>query len=327
MPRSPANFFRILLGSKDRSITALDKVNLETYKGELFGLLGPNGAGKTTLIKILCTLVLPDSGTAFVNGYDVIREPKMVLRNLQAVLGEGRGFEWRLSARKSMEFYAAMYGQQKDEAERKIDYLLEFAGLKSRSSDMIQKFSTGMHRRLLVCRALLANAPILLFDEPTIGLDPVSASSFRSLLRDRLCREQGRTIFMSTHNLGEAETMCDRVAIIHRGRIVAVGTPDEIRKLVGHDVLLTIGFEPTLLPEKQRQLLHDLNQIDSVKSLQPLYSDDGGLIRITIRARKNPDLTELLGQVIELGVRISSVETSSPSLEEAFLRLTRSDAA
>ncbi|MEM1989712.1 MAG: ABC transporter ATP-binding protein [Candidatus Bathyarchaeia archaeon] len=187
---------RELFSRKRNYIQALDGVNLKVYEGEVFGLLGPNGAGKTTLIKILCTLVLPDSGKAYVNGYDVVKEPEKVLRNLQAVLGDPRGFDWRLSARANLEFYAALYGLPRDYAKKRIEELLGFMGLIDRANDMYQRFSTGMARKLQLCRALLLDTPILLFDEPTAGLDPISAVEFRHLLKDKLAKSERRTIFM-----------------------------------------------------------------------------------------------------------------------------------
>ena len=156
--------------------------------GGVFGLLGPNGAGKTTLIKILSTLVLPDSGHALVGGIDVVQRPRASLRILQTVLSQNAGFEVRLSGRQNLEFYAALYGVPKDVAKEKIEELLGFTGLADRADVVFQKYSTGMARRLLVARALLSSATILVFDEPTSSLDPVSASEFRKLIKEELVR-------------------------------------------------------------------------------------------------------------------------------------------
>ena len=207
----------VFKGSKGPFIDALRGVDLKIKSGEVFGILGPNGAGKTTLIKILCTLVLHDEGEVYVHGFDVKKEPAQVLKKLQAVLPESRGFTWRLTGRQNLEFYALLYGLKESEAKDRIDYVLEFTGLKERADDGYQRYSTGMQRRLLVCRALLQNTPTLIFDEPTAGMDPASAEEFRSLLRDGLARKEGKTIFLSTHNLFEAQDICDRIAILDRG--------------------------------------------------------------------------------------------------------------
>lgn len=152
-------------GIRGPSIEALRGVNLKVKSGEVFGILGPNGAGKTTLIKILCTLILHDEGEAYVNGFDVQKEPNEMLKNLQAVLPGSRGFNWRLTGRQNLEFYALLYGLKKKEAEERINYLLEFMGLKERADDKYQRYSTGMQRKLLLCRALLRDTLILVFDE------------------------------------------------------------------------------------------------------------------------------------------------------------------
>src|SRR5580658_1922180 len=194
-------FVSVLRGKSDRQMTALDKVNFRIAPGEVFGLLGPNGAGKTTLIKILSTLVLPDSGQALVFGTDVVKHPRAVLKKLQAVLAEGWGFERRLTGRQNLEFYATLYGIPKEMAKKRIDDLLEFCQLGPAADLMFQKYSTGMTRKLLVGRALLTDASVLLFDEPTSGLDPVAAADFRTFLKNVLVREKGKTLIWATHNL------------------------------------------------------------------------------------------------------------------------------
>src|SRR5512136_1263099 len=217
---------------------ALRGVDLKIEKGEIFGILGPNGAGKTTLIKILCTLIIHDEGEVYVNGFDPRKESGEVLKNLQAVLPESRGFNWRLTGKQNLEFYALLYGLSDTDAKERIDYLLDFTGLSARADDGIQRYSTGMQRRLLLCRALLRDTPIIVFDEPTSGLDPSSAEEFRKMIIDRLAREEGKTVLLSTHNLQEAQELCDRIAILERGKVIASDTPDNIRHLVIEDRLL-----------------------------------------------------------------------------------------
>ena len=156
-----------LRGMKGPFIEALRGVDLKIRSGEIFGVLGPNGAGKSTLIKILCTLVIHDEGEAYVHGFDVKKEPEKVLRNLQAVLPESRGFTWRLTGKQNLEFYALLYGLREKEAKERINYLLELTGLKERADDGYQRYSTGMQRKLLLCRALLRNLSLIHISEPT----------------------------------------------------------------------------------------------------------------------------------------------------------------
>jgi len=319
---SLTRIFRVLK-RKGPFIEALRGVTLRVRRGEIFGLLGPNGAGKTTLIKILCTLVLPDEGEAYVNGFSVQREPRKVLKNLQVVFSETKGFEWRLTARQNLEFYALLYGLSKEEAKKRIDYLLDLTSLKSRENDAYQKYSTGMARRLLLCKALLLDSPVLLFDEPTVGLDPGSARDFRSLLRDSLSRKQGKTILISTHNLWEAQEICDRIAIIDRGRIVVCDAPDNIRLLLGDDKTVKITFEHVTFNKKHEGMLKKLLEITNVKKATPNVDADGTLRTLHISADRKLDLHEVLDVIMSYSLRVKSINVVEPTLEEAFINITR----
>lgn len=314
---------RDLLTRKKGFIQALNGVNLEVYRGEVFGLLGPNGAGKTTLIKILCTLVLPDGGEAYVNGYDVVKEPGKVLRNLQAVLGDPRGFDWRLSARANLEFYATLYGLPKDYGKKRIEELLEFMGLADRANDMYQRFSTGMARKLQLCRALLLDTPILLFDEPTAGLDPISAVDFRHLLKDKLAKSEGRTIFITTHNMWEAQTICDRVAIINRGRIIACDKPENLGRYVNPMKRYTfiIDENPTYRSIIEN-FINDASSLNGVISLRLNYEDkDESATKVVAVVDKDFVISDILEIAIKYGLKIKDIEFYEPSLEEAFITL------
>jgi len=314
---------REVFARKKNFVQALNKVDLKVYRGEVFGLLGPNGAGKTTLIKILCTLVLPDEGEAYVYGYDVVREPSKVLRNLQAVLGDPRGFDWRLSARQNLEFYAALYGLPRDFAKSRIEGVLEFIGLRDRANDMYQRFSTGMARKLQLCRALLLDTPILLFDEPTAGLDPASAIDFRRLLKDGLAKSEGRTVFIATHNMWEAQSICDRVAIINKGEIIACDNPENLRRYVkpekGYVFTLDEDFGHS---EELRSFLSEVSRLEDVKGsrLEP-----GPPPKVMVRVDKDFEISDLLELVVKHGLRVKDLESYEPSLEEVFITLIRGE--
>ncbi len=319
-----ANILGALRGTRGPFVEALRGLSLQVNRGEVFGLLGPNGAGKTTLIKILCTLVIHDAGQVLVNGTDVKREPGKVLRNLQAVLPESRGFSWRLSGRQNLDFYALLYGLKKDEARARIDYLLEITALKDRADDSYQRFSTGMQRKLLLCRALIRDTPVLVFDEPTAGLDPASGADFRRLLRDRLAREEGKTVFLSTHNLDEAQEICDRVAIIDRGRLVACDAPRNLRYMLTEVKVFQISFAAPV-SDGWQEWLDGVAGIPGVRSAEPELDGTGRLIGTTVRADKTLALSAILAVLMGKDVDIASVNTVEPTLEDVFTTVTRRD--
>jgi len=303
-------------------IEALRGINLQIKKGEVFGLLGPNGAGKTTLIKVLCTLVIHDDGEAYVSGYDVKKEPEKVLKNLQAVLPESRGFNWRLTGRQNLEFYALLYGVREEEARERIDYLLEITGMQERGNDSYQRYSTGMQRKLLLCRALLRDTPTLLFDEPTVGLDPTSAAEFRSLLRDKLAREEGKTIILSTHNLFESQDICDRIAILDRGKVTACDTPNNIQYMMLDEKVFNITFIDAIFNETQEEMLNELERITGVHGATPEVDSERNFHRISLRVDKNMALSGILEVIMKNGLKIGVINTQEPTLEDVFMSIT-----
>jgi len=202
-----------------RTVTALDGLDLEVGRGRVFCLLGPNGAGKTTLIKILAGLVLPDGGRALVDGHDVAREPGPARTAVGTAVSDERSFYWRLTGRQNLEFFGALYGLRGAARDRRIEEVLRIAGLDGAAGLRFNGYSTGMRQMLAFARALLADAAILLVDEPTRSLDPQAADRIRSFLRDELAGRQGKTILWATHDLGEAADCADDIAVISRGRI------------------------------------------------------------------------------------------------------------
>ncbi len=217
------------------TITALNGVDLQVEEGELFGILGPNGAGKTTLIKLLCTLILPDAGEAWVSGYSIFHEEENIKRSIGLVTGEERSFYWRLSGRANLEFFATLHNMSSFQARKRINKVLETLELQEKVDDLFHTYSTGIKQKLALARGLINNPQILFVDEPTKSLDPVAAQNIRKLVRERLVKEQGKTVFLATHNLEEAEQICDRLAIIDRGKILSLGTPSEMRTTVSKE--------------------------------------------------------------------------------------------
>lgn len=213
--------------------TVVRDVTCSIGQGEFFGLLGHNGAGKTTLFKMLATLVIPDAGTASVGGHDVVQEGPAVRRLLAPVIADERSLSWRLSARENMKLYATLQGLRGRERDTRADELLEVVELADTGRRLAGQFSSGMKQRLLIARALLARPKVLLLDEPTRSLDPISARRFRTFLRDEISGRQRCTVLLATHNTEEALELCDRVAILDRGQLLAVGPADELAREVG----------------------------------------------------------------------------------------------
>lgn len=201
-----------------RPVRALYGVSLHVERGEVFGLLGPNGAGKTTLLKVLATLLLPSEGHAQVNGADLVRDEAVVRRAVGLATGDERGFYWRLTGRENLEFFAGLQGLSPWTARRRAGAVLELVDLLPYAQEVVTRYSTGMRQRLSIARALLGNPRVLLLDEPTRSLDPGAAQRVQALIQ-RLAREEGMTVLLVTHHLGEARAICHRVAILVAGRV------------------------------------------------------------------------------------------------------------
>jgi ABC-2 type transport system ATP-binding protein len=211
---------------KGREIKALDGLSIEVFEGETFGLLGPNGAGKTTAVRLLNGIIEPSGGTARVNGFDVVKQEDDVKR-ATGMLAESPGLYGKLSGQEFLEFMGALYDVPGDVLEARMDELLKLFGLHERRDHLIEGYSSGMRQKLLIAAALIHDPPILFFDEPTSTLDPGAARMVKELIQE-LADTAGKTIFMCSHILPVVEELCDRIGIINRGRLVAVGTIDEI---------------------------------------------------------------------------------------------------
>ena len=213
---------------KSGSIRALDELNLEVHEGETFGLLGPNGAGKTTTVRLLNCIIKPTSGSATVNGYDIVKEEMNVKKNT-GLLAESPGLYEKLSAYEFLEFMGALYDVPGKILPERINSLLKLFGLSDRRDDLLEGYSRGMKQKVLIAAALIHDPPLLFFDEPTSNLDPAAAVMVKDLLRS-LVSSAGKTIFICSHILPVVEELCDRIGIINQGKLVALGTLDEILK-------------------------------------------------------------------------------------------------
>jgi len=314
-----AKALRARIRPMKEKIAAVDHVNFEIREGEFFGLLGPNGAGKTTTIKLLCTLLVPDDGTAVVNGFDVIKEPEKVRKSLGVVTGGERGLYWRLTGRENLWFFSQMYNVPPDVARPRIEQLLKLVELQDRADEQVEKYSRGMKQRLHVVKGLVNDPPILLLDEPTLGLDPSSARVIRDFVKDQLQKEQNKTILHTTHYMEEADQLCDRIAIIDQGKTIALDTPTNLKKSI--QSLEVAKVQVTQFNPRDQE---SIRSIEQVKEAVVEYTDSTvGAAEITIHAEDLdvvvPRLTELL---VKGGARIIALHESRPSLEDVFISMT-----
>lgn len=308
-----------------RYIKAVDHVNIKVKIGEFFGLLGPNGAGKTTLIKILCTIILPTEGTAKVNGYDIIKEPHKVRSSFGWFHGEtgGRSLYWRLNAEDNLRFYAYLQNVPKDIAEKRIDALLEFFDLTEDRKKLVKDYSTGMKVKVMLARALLHNPPILFMDEPTIGLDTISAVETRRLLR-ALNIELGKTIIFTSHNMFEVEQLCERVAIMKDGKIIVDAPPSALRDMLReiHSVEVEIREANNL-----QEVIKSLGGLPIVKRIIEIKNDPYNII-IRLQVDDEYDAIPLIASKLRaMNAKVLAVRRSEPTLEDIFVKLTREEAA
>jgi ABC-2 type transport system ATP-binding protein len=220
------------------AVEAVRGISFEVAEGELFGLLGPNGAGKTTTIKMLITLLLPTAGTAEVLGLDVVKDAQEVRKRIGYVFGGERGVYERLSGYDNLRYFAELYGVPPREQRRRIEELLELVGLKGREHERAEGYSRGMKQRLHVARGLLHDPEVLFLDEPTIGLDPVGARDVRATIASLTAA--GKTVLLTTHYMFEADALCDRIAVISKGKIVAEGTPADLKRGVADGTVVEV---------------------------------------------------------------------------------------
>ncbi len=225
-------------------VKALDGVTFDVGKGEFFGMLGPNGAGKTTLFKTLATLILPDEGAVRIEGLDIVGDAAAIRGVMTPVIADERSLRWRLSAYENIRLFAVLYGIPRHEMESRIEEVLTVVSLQDTGSKMVGEFSSGMKQRLMIARALLPRPRILLLDEPTRGLDPLSARKLRRFLKTVVCQERGCTVLLATHSTEEAFDLCDRVGIMNTGRLLLSGRTADLVEKYGDDRYWIYTTEP-----------------------------------------------------------------------------------
>lgn len=282
---------------------AVRGIDLEVKRGEIFGFLGPNGAGKSTTINMLCTLLKPTGGIAKVAGFDVAKEPNEVRARLGLVF-QDPSLDVQLTARENLEFHAFLYNVPSSERKARIDQVLEMVQLADRADSLVMTYSGGMKRRLEIARGMLHTPEVLFLDEPTIGLDTQTRRHIWGYLND-LPKQKGVTIFMTTHYMEEAE-FCHRIAIIDHGEIQAIGTPEELKRMVGGDVVtIETADNAAAAP-----------LVEAIAGSAPIVVDNKLTVEVTNAAAFVPKL------VRELTVEVNSVAFHRPSLDDVFVKLT-----
>jgi ABC-2 type transport system ATP-binding protein len=291
-------------------ITALDGVSLEVVPGEIFGLLGPNGAGKSTTVGILTTRVRPTGGQAWIADHDVWKE-QVTVKRLIGVVGQRPNLDFSLTAREILSFHGAYFGLGSHERTKRANALLERFKLTDRADQLVRGFSGGMMQRLSIARAMMHDPQVLFLDEPSAGLDPQTRLLLWEIIREY--NQAGKTILITTHNMEEADALCQRLAIIDHGHVIALGSPQELKASVPGGYLLRLRFGQT-----SPDLLKKLQSLSGVRELRPiephgadLYADRGGSL-----------ISEIANLAIAAGVELCDVHISEPSLENLFLHHT-----
>ena len=294
-------------------VTAVDGLNLSVRAGEIFGLLGPNGAGKTTTASMLTTRVIPTSGRAFVGEVDVVQHPS-IAKQLIGVVPQTNTLDRSLTVRENLTFHGRFFGMSAAASGTAADELLGRFHLSERSDAPVMALSGGMAQRLMVARAILHRPAILFLDEPTSGLDPQTRIGLWEILGE--LHEQGQTVVLTTHNMEEADQLCDRIGIMDRGRILALGTPEQLKQSVGADTIVTVSVDG----DRDRlagELCRTVDGVDSAKVLD-------GSVQVAVRGTDRV-LIRVIAASEDAGYPVRDVQVAPPSLETVFINLTGKD--
>ncbi len=325
MPTSPgplaieARAVRRVYNIKPAPVVALDGIDLEVAPGEFFGLLGPNGAGKTTLIKILTTLLLPTSGTAKIFGFDVADDVKRIRRIMNMVAGGEQSGYGILTVREQLWMFSQFYGLPRKDGWRRVDELIEAVGFTEQAAQRVSTLSTGQRQKMNFVRGLLNDPWILFLDEPTLGLDVAAARSVRQLVVDWKAAVPGRTVLLTTHYMAEADELCDRIAIVDHGRILAIGSPDELKRRVQRESIFRLELD------RLDGGIAALARLPGVVSAAPAADaesdDDRQTVALNLVLEEDGALGGVVGALGGLGSHILALRKSEPSLEDVFVEL------
>jgi ABC-2 type transport system ATP-binding protein len=296
------------LTKKFGRFTAVDGVNIQVKEGEIFGLLGPNGAGKSTTISMLCTILRPTSGTAKINGYDIVQQPGHVRKSIGIVF-QDPSIDDKLTGRENMELHADLYDVPRDVMHSRIDEVLKLVELEDRASHFVNTYSGGMRRRLEIARSLIHYPKVLFLDEPTIGLDPQSRDHIWNYIKD-LKERENITIILTTHYMEEADELCDRIAIIDRSKIIAMDTPHNLKEKLENEMITIETKDNDLFISKlnETKLAENITEID-------------GKLNLSVK-NAHTSLPRIVELAVSAGVYIDSIEIREPDLDDVFIYYT-----
>ena len=299
---------------KRHPITAVEDISFSIGRGELFGMVGPNGAGKTTTVKMLSTLLLPTSGTASIFGLDILKDTNKIRSRIGFTFGGNKGLYSRLSGLDNLKYFAELYKMEPDTINRRIKELLEVVGLTGREKDRVETYSSGMQQRLHLARALLHDPELIFLDEPTVGIDPVGAREIRQLVREMVRR--GKTILLTSHYMYEVEELCDRIAVVNHGRIIALDTPAALKAQSSGDCVIVIQT-----PNGEQSLN---GKLESLRPYLSLAHSSGETLSLHTRTPSKVlnELTLLLEQNV-----ITNIEVRNATLEDVYVDIIKNHTA
>ncbi len=302
---------------KYKNLIAIDNINIEIHDNEVFGLLGPNGAGKTTSIHILATLIKPTSGTATINGYDILKDSSKV-RSSIGIVFQAPSSDDTLTGYENLKIHSLLYKIPSNIQKKRIEEVLELVGLTGRKNDQVKKYSGGMRRRLEIARGLLHKPKVIFLDEPTLGLDPSSREIMWKYIK-RLVEEEKITIILTTHYMEEADILCDRIGFIDKGKILALNSPSKLKEDIGGEII-NIQLKDTTEINEKEEILKIIKQFDFVHNIEN-FEKEGKITIYVENANRN---LPIILKAIDKGINtnISSVDFRSPTLNDVFLKFT-----
>jgi ABC-2 type transport system ATP-binding protein len=301
---------------KTKTTHAVEDISFEVHQGELFGLLGPNGAGKTTTVKMLSTLLIPTSGSISILGLDILKETNQIRKKIGFTFGGARGLYGRLSAIDNLRYFAELYALPPSLTRKRIPELLEIVGLSGRGGDKVETYSSGMQQRLHLARALLHDPEIIYLDEPTVGIDPVGSREIRATIKE--LKERGKTILLTTHYMAEADELCDRIAIINHGKLVAMDSPHALKKLIQKESIIELKFNNM----NMTLVKNEMNKLDK-KTIVSITNGDS-INSAEIRSPEPGKVIESLSPLLTARV-VESLEVRNQTLEDVYVAIIQAE--